>query len=101
MITRKGTAFWAMIFALTLSFALAAGQRRATARNADNSSSNSSSNRPRAAGVGPVAQSKDEADAFTAVQKEQDPAKKVELAEGIRRQVSRIRTSFIMPTRSA
>src|SRR5262249_51548823 len=32
--------------------------------------------------IGPVAQSKDEFDAFMAVQNEQSPAKKVELAEG-------------------
>src|ERR1051325_1657392 len=75
MIMRKGTAFWAILLALTFSL-LALGQGR---RNAQQQQQQQAQTPP--PGVGPVPQSKDEADAFTNLQKEQDPAKKVELAE--------------------
>jgi hypothetical protein len=75
MITTKGPAFWAIAIALTLSLS-AAGQGR---RNQNQQQQQQAQAQPQ--GVGPSAQSKDEADAFVALQNEQSPAKKVEVAE--------------------
>src|SRR5438132_12681656 len=77
MIMRKGTAFWAILFALTFSLS-ALGQGR---RNAQQQQQQQQQAQPQPQGVGPVYQSKDESDAFNNLQKEQDPAKKIELAE--------------------
>lgn len=76
MITRKGTALWAILLALTLSLC-AFGQGRR------NGQQQQQQQQPQAQsqGIGPVPQTKEEADAFTALQMEQAPAKKVELAE--------------------
>jgi len=75
MIIGRGTAFRAILFALTFSL-LAFGQGR---RNGQQQQQEQAQAPP--PGVGPAPQSKDEAEAFTALQKEQDPAKKAEMAE--------------------
>src|SRR6185295_4122393 len=76
MIIRKGTACWAILFALTLSLTVF-GQGRRNGQQQQQQQVQA----PQPQGVGPVAQSKDEFDAFMAVQNEQAPAKKVEMAE--------------------
>src|SRR5690242_9133413 len=81
MSMRKALAFGATIFALNLAlttFALGQGRRNQQQQQQQ---------QPQAAPaqqvqIGPIAQSKDEYDAFMAVQNEQAPAKKIELAEG-------------------
>jgi tetratricopeptide (TPR) repeat protein len=74
MISKKGSAFWVVLAALTLSIsAWGAGQRR-----------NQQQQQPAQQGgqqVGPQVKTKDEADAFNSLQKEQDPAKKAAMAE--------------------
>src|SRR4051812_42836597 len=77
MSMRKGPAFWAIVGVLTLSLpTFAAGQRR---NQQQQQQQQQQAQAPQ--GVGPAAQSKDEFDAFVALQNEQAPAKKVELAE--------------------
>src|SRR5262245_55475836 len=77
MITRRGTAIWALLLAITVSLpAFAQGRRNQQQQQQQQQQ------QPQAQqGVGPVPQSKDEADAFNALQREQAPDKKVELAE--------------------
>ena len=77
MITRRGTAIWALLFAITVSLpAFAQGRRNQQQQQQQQQQ------QPQAQqGVGPVPQSKDEADAFNTLTKEQAPDKKVELAE--------------------
>src|SRR5262245_62780175 len=71
---RKGPAFLALLFVLTVSLsAFGQGRRNQQQQQQDVPQTQQ--------GVGPVPQSKDEADAFTALQREQAPDKKVELAE--------------------
>jgi tetratricopeptide (TPR) repeat protein len=71
----NGSGRWAMITALILTLStVAAGQGR---RNQQQQQPQA----PNPANVGPIPQSKDELDAFIALQNEQTPAKKVELAE--------------------
>src|SRR5215813_14201283 len=79
MSMKKASAFGATIFALTLSLstlAVAQGRRNQQQQQQQQQQAPAQQN------VGPTAQSKDEFDAFMAVQNEQTPAKKVELAEG-------------------
>jgi Tetratricopeptide repeat len=71
---RKGPLFLALLFVLTVSLS-AFGQGR---RNQQQQQQEIPQTQQ---GVGPVPQSKDEADAFAALQREQAPDKKVELAE--------------------
>jgi len=71
---RKGPAFFALLFVLTLNLSVFAQGRR-------NQQQQQQQQIPTQGAVGPTAQSKDEADAFTALQKEQSPDKKVELAD--------------------
>jgi hypothetical protein len=76
MITKKGTAFLALLVALNSSVSLFAQGRRNQQQQQQQQQQ-----APTQQGVGPVPQSKDEADAFTALQKEQAPDKKVQMAE--------------------
>ena len=77
---KMGPAFWAAAVALTLGMAsLAAGQNTQNPRNKDRKEPQPQAQAPQA--VGPVPQSKEEYDAFLALQSEQAPAKKVEMAE--------------------
>ena len=79
MSIEKGPAFWAIAVALTLSLpSFAAGQ---TPRNQQRQQQQQQQQAPAPQGVGPVPQSKDEYDAFMAVQNEPAPASKVEKAE--------------------
>jgi tetratricopeptide (TPR) repeat protein len=78
MTTRKGPAFWALLFALIVGTS-AFGQGR---RNQQQQQQQQQPLQvPQQQGVGPVAQSKDEAEAFNNLQKEQAPDKKVQLAD--------------------
>jgi tetratricopeptide (TPR) repeat protein len=78
MMIRRGPASFALLFALIMSSsALAQGRR-----NQQQQQQQQQQQAPQAQqGVGPVPQSKDEADAFNALQREQSPDKKAELAE--------------------
>jgi len=79
MSTIKGPAFWAILIALTLSLsAFSAGQGR---RNQQQQQQQQQQQAQGQQGIGPMAQSKDEQEAALALQTEQNPAKKVELAE--------------------
>jgi len=70
---RKGPAFLALLFVLTMSLSAFAQGRRNQQQQQE---------APQAQqGIGPVAQSKDESEAFNGLQREQAPDKKVELAE--------------------
>jgi hypothetical protein len=89
MSMKKALAFGATIFALNLALTtLAAGQQDKGQEKAPPPRRNAQQQQqqqqqaPAQQNVGPTAQSKDEFDAFMAVQNEQTPAKKVELAEG-------------------
>ena len=78
MITRKAPAFWAIVAAIILSVPVfAAGQGRRNQQQQQQQPQQAQAPQ----GVGPSAQSKDEFDAFMNAQKEQDPAKKIELSE--------------------
>jgi tetratricopeptide (TPR) repeat protein len=79
MMTRKGPAVWALLFALTISLS-AFGQGR---RNQQQQQQQQQPPQAQAQqqGVGPVPQSSDEADAFNALSKEQAPDRKVQLAD--------------------
>ena len=71
---RKGPVFLALLFVLTVSVsAFGQGRRNQQQQQQDVPQTQQ--------GVGPAPQSKDEAEAFTALQREQAPDKKVELAE--------------------
>src|SRR5437762_4550643 len=78
MTIRKGTARWAILFALTLSLPVF-GQTPRNGQRQQQQQQQQAQAQPQ--GVGPVPQSKDEFDSFMAVQNEQAPAKKIELAE--------------------
>src|SRR5437867_9843669 len=80
MLAKKGPAIWVILIALILSLPVwSAGQRR----NQQKEQQQQQQQQPGQGqpGFGPQAKNKDEADAFNALQKEQNPAKKVELAE--------------------
>src|SRR5262245_1922209 len=79
MITRKGPAFWALLFALTVSLPAFAQGRRNQQEQQKQQQQQQQVQAPQ--GVGPAPQSKDEADAFNALQREQAPDKKVQMAE--------------------
>src|SRR5262245_47675074 len=70
---RKGPAFLALLFILTLSLSTFAQGRRNQQQQQEVPQTQQ--------GVGPVPQSKDESDAFNALQREQATEKKLELAE--------------------
>jgi tetratricopeptide (TPR) repeat protein len=75
MIAKKGPAFWVILIALTLGASVwGAGQRR-------NQQQQQQSQPLGGQQVGPQTKSKDEGDAFNALQNEQDPAKKAGMAE--------------------
>jgi tetratricopeptide (TPR) repeat protein len=75
MMTKKGTVFLPLFVALILSVSVFAQGRR------NQQQQQQQQVQPTQQGVGPVPQSKDEADAFNALQKEQAPDKKVQMAE--------------------
>jgi hypothetical protein len=76
MITRKGPAFFVLLFALTISLsALAQGRRN---QQQQQQQQQQQAQAPQS--VGPAPQTKEEAEAFNALQKEQAPDKKVELS---------------------
>src|SRR4051812_5367547 len=83
MIAKKGPAFWAALLALTLSLsAWGAGQRRNQQQQQQIQEEVQRQQQGKEQqGVGPQVKSKEEADAFNAMNLEQSPAKKVELAE--------------------
>src|SRR5499426_4240174 len=78
MMTKKGTAFLPLLIALILSVSVFAQGRR---NQQQQQQQQQQLQQAQAQGVGPVPQSKDEADAFNALQKEQAPDKKVQMAE--------------------
>ena len=76
MIGKKGPAIWVILIALTLSLpVVSAGQRRNQQQQQQQQQGQGQQ------GIGPQVKSKDEADAFNTLQMEQNPAKRVELAE--------------------
>src|SRR5262245_9879818 len=77
MMIRKGRAFCALVFALAMTLT-AFGQGR---RNGQQQQQPQAAPAPQ--GVGLVAPTKDESDAFNALQKEQAPDKKLQLADGL------------------
>src|SRR6267378_2855316 len=80
MIANKGPAFWAVLLALTLSLsAWGAGQNRRNQQQQPQQEVQKQGQGQQ--GVGPQVKTKEEADAFNTLQMEQNPAKKVELAE--------------------
>ena len=79
MMMRKGPAFWALVLAMTVSQSAFAQRRNQQEQQKQQLQQQQAQAQQ---GVGPVAQSKDEADAFTALQREPDPVKKIELADG-------------------
>ncbi len=84
MIAKKGPEFWAIVIALTLSLsAWGAGQRRnqQQGQSLEQLERETQGQNKNQQSVGPQAKTKEEADAFNNVQKEQDPAKRIELAE--------------------
>ena len=82
MIGKKGPAFWAVIIALILSLsALGAGQRRNQQKEQQQAQQEVQKQGQGQQGVGPQVKSKEEADAFNVLQMEQNPAKRIELAE--------------------
>src|SRR2546421_11739413 len=79
MIGKKGPAFWATLIALTLSIPVwGAGQNR---RNQQQQQQQQQQQGQGQQGIGPQVKSKEEADAFNVLQMEQNPARKIELAE--------------------
>ena len=84
MSMKKASAFGATIFALTLTLSTlaVAQQQQEKGRRNQQQQQQQQQQAPAQQNVGPTAQSKEEFDAFMAVQNEQTPAKKVELAEG-------------------
>jgi tetratricopeptide (TPR) repeat protein len=79
MITRKGPAFWALLFALTVSLPAFAQGRRNQQEQQRQQQQQQQAQAPQ--GVGPAPQTKDEAEAFNALQREQAADKKVQMAE--------------------
>jgi tetratricopeptide (TPR) repeat protein len=81
---KKALAFGATVFALTLTLSPLATARQQQQQGRRNQQQQQQQQQAPAQQnvVGPTAQSKEEFDAFMAVQNEQTPAKKVELAEG-------------------
>ena len=78
MIGKKGPAIWVILIALTLSLrVVSAGQRRNQQQQQQQQQQQGQGQQ----GIGPQVKSKDEADAFNTLQMEQNPAKRVELAE--------------------
>src|SRR5438128_6629270 len=78
MIGKKGPAFWVTLVALTLSLsAWGAGQRR----NQQQQQKQQQQPGQGQQGIGPQVKNKEEADAFNVLQMEQNPAKRIELAE--------------------
>src|SRR5437879_8712007 len=76
MIAKKGPAFWAIVIALTLNFsAWGAGQRRNQQQQQQQQQGQGQQ------GIGPQVKTKEEADAFNTLQMEQNPTKRIELAE--------------------
>jgi tetratricopeptide (TPR) repeat protein len=84
MTIRKALACGAIIFAVNLTTSALAQDNKDNNKGRRNQQQQQQQQQqaPAQQNVGPVAQSKDEFDAFMAVQNEQAPAKKVELAEG-------------------
>ncbi len=81
MMAKKGPAIWVILIALILSLPVwSAGQRRNQQKEQQKEQQQQQPGQGQP-GFGPQAKNKDEADAFNALQKEQNPAKKVELAE--------------------
>src|SRR5207247_2893146 len=81
MMAKKGAAIWVILIALILSLPVwSAGQRRNQQKEQQKEQQQQQPGQGQP-GFGPQAKNKDEADAFNALQKEQNPAKKVELAE--------------------
>jgi len=77
MITKKGPAFLAVLLALTVSLqAFAQGRRNQQQQQQQQQQPTQAQQ-----GIGPVPQSKDEAEAFNALQREQAPDKKAAMAE--------------------
>src|SRR5437667_6976070 len=77
MITRRSPVLWVFLLGLSLAMSLSAfAQGR---RNQQQQQQQQQAQAQQ--GVGPAPQTKDEADAFTTLQKEQAPDKKIELAE--------------------
>src|SRR5438309_598668 len=75
---KKGPAIWVILIALTLSLpVVSAGQRRNQQQQQQQQQQQGQGQQ----GIGPQVKSKDEADAFNTLQMEQNPAKRVELAE--------------------
>jgi hypothetical protein len=83
---RKALAFGATIFALSLTLSVSAlaqdNNNKPQPRRNQQQQQQQQQQAPAQQNVAPTAQSKEEFDAFMAVQNEQNPAKKVELAEG-------------------
>src|SRR5262249_11856051 len=85
---RKALAFGATVFVLSLTLSLSVlaqdnkDNNNKGRRNQQQQQQQQQQQAPAQQNVGPIAQSKDEYDAFMAVQNEQTPAKKIELAEG-------------------
>jgi tetratricopeptide (TPR) repeat protein len=97
MIAKKGPAFWAVTIALTLSFsAWGAGQRRNQQQgpSALDQLANQQQTQKQQQQVIRV-ETKEEGDAYNAILKEQDPAKKIELAETF---ISKFPTSDVAAT---
>src|SRR5215471_16828401 len=82
MSTRKALAFGAIVFALNLTITALGQDNNQPRRNQQKQQQQQQQQAPAPQSVAPVAQSKEEFDAFMAVQNEQTPAKKIELAEG-------------------
>src|SRR5215467_10418897 len=81
----KGPAIWVTMTALILGLTVVAtAQDQQKDQKDQKGRRNQQQEQPQAqqSAVGPIPQSKDELDAFVAVQNEQSPAKKVELADG-------------------
>ena len=75
---KKGPAFWVTLVALTLSLsAWGAGQRRNQQQQQQQQQQPGQGQQ----GIGPQVKNKEEADAFNVLQMEQNPAKRIELAE--------------------
>src|SRR5436190_8688396 len=81
---RKAIAFGETIFALNFTVSALAQDNMDNNKGRRNQQQQPPPQQqaPAQASVGPIAQSKDEFDAFMAVQNEQAPAKKIELSEG-------------------
>jgi tetratricopeptide (TPR) repeat protein len=79
MIIRKGPAFPVLLFALIMNLSAFAQGRRNQNQNQQQQQQQQQASPQQS--VGPVAQSKDEFDAFNALQTQQAPDKKVEMAE--------------------